>query len=29
MGDDDFGINTTVLEYVATQVKDIIDMGVV
>jgi len=28
MGDDDFGINTTVLEYVATQVKDIIDMGV-
>ena len=28
MGDDDFGINTTVLDYVATEVKEIIEMGV-
>ena len=28
MGDDDFGINTTVLDYVATEVKGIIEMGV-
>lgn len=28
MGDDDFGINTTVLDYVATEVKEIIEMCV-
>ncbi len=28
MGDDDFGINTNVLDYVATEVKGIIEMGV-
>ncbi len=28
MGDDDFGINTTVLDYVASEVKGIIEMGV-
>ena len=28
MGPDDFGINTTVLDYVATEIKGIIEMGV-